>query len=147
MPRGDGSGAIQASRSRQQKQEFLTKYTAGREDVTYTGTPAKVCIDMGISINTFYSWMKKDPKFRDAIRTIQAVFVERAEKKVGEKIANGDDTWLWRFLKNRGGWSDEPVTPATGQVVGKMRLNVETDIITGPPPADENGERDTGSAD
>ncbi len=68
---------------------------------TYEGNRAKVLIEMEIHPRTWNWWIQHDPLFHDAIDLINDYLVGNVEDQVMKKIKEGNDTWMWRYLKNK----------------------------------------------
>jgi hypothetical protein len=77
------------------KKEFLENYQK-----TF-GAQGQVCLALKIPTKTADSWYQQDPIFKADIDTLDRSFIDIIEKRVLQKINEGDDKWMWRWLTCR----------------------------------------------
>ena len=116
------------------KKDFLDGYAKS------FGKIAMTCIALNIDRGTYYGWMKSDPDFAKAIDTLDHSFVEFVEEKVHEKIKNGSDYWLHKYLTTGPGrhikdsdgntldrWMKEKAEPT--ELSGSLKLDIDKKVI------------------
>ena len=81
------------AKSKKDKETYLKKYAE------LFGAKAQAAAACNISRFTVWDWEKNDPEFKKAMDAIDESFIEYVESKVKQKIDQGDDTWIWRWLK------------------------------------------------
>jgi hypothetical protein len=54
---------------------------------------------IGVSREAYYKWMREDEDFKQTIDALNESFIEKVESKLMEKINEGSDVWIWRYLK------------------------------------------------
>jgi uncharacterized protein (UPF0262 family) len=81
-----------------QKETFLETYKRS------FGNVAQSCNTVGIARQTYYNWLEKDNKFKEAINEIapKDLFLDFVESKLVEKINTGDTTSIIFALKTKG---------------------------------------------
>ena len=91
------------SRYRNNKKLFLAKYKES------DGQISRSCMAIGVSREAYYKWIREDEDFRNTIDQLDESFIEKVESKLMEKIAEGSDIWIWRYLKAHrpGVWKEE----------------------------------------
>jgi hypothetical protein len=81
------------SQQKKLKEQFLKLYKESH------GHIASSALTMGIDRKTFYNWKASDPDFKETVETLNDSFVELVEAKVQDKIKEGNELWMWRYLK------------------------------------------------
>jgi hypothetical protein len=80
------------------KKAFIDAYSKTFGNIT------EACKAIGVSRNTFYEYMKLDPKFKEAIDNAEPdeVFIDFAFNALAERISKGDTTAIIFALKTKG---------------------------------------------
>jgi len=65
------------------------------------GNISKVCDALNIGRRTYYNWLEKDPKFKEAVEDAQEALIDDVESALYSQISNGDTTAMIFFLKTR----------------------------------------------
>jgi len=66
------------------------------------GVVTTACKMTGIHRDTFYEWLKKDPKFRDKVEAIGDVALDFAESQLFEQIKEHNAASTIFYLKTKG---------------------------------------------
>ena len=82
------------------------------------------CEKCGITAPTYYNWLRDDPSFAEAVKSINEGMLDFAEGALFEKIKNKDLTAIIFFLKTKGrerGYQEKLVTETTikSDIAGK----------------------------
>ena len=75
---------------------FLKHFKEGHGIITYA------CGNTGISRRTYYNWIEKDPKFKEAVDEVAEEVIDRVESKHLTKINDEDLTAIIFYLKTKG---------------------------------------------
>lgn len=78
------------------KKLFIEKY------FPTTGNISAICKNLNIARLTYYRWLKKDAKFREAIEAEQEALIDFVESKAFNLINEKNPTMIIFFLKTRG---------------------------------------------
>ncbi len=78
------------------KKLFLEKMKSSLCNVTAS------CEAVNIARKTFYEWMKKDEKFRQAVDDLQERDIDFVESQLYKQIKDGDTTATIFYLKTKG---------------------------------------------
>ena len=68
---------------------------------------SEACRAVGIGRATFYRWLKKDPRFKEAYEELREALVDFAEAQLIKKMLEGDTKAIIFFLRSKGkdrGW-------------------------------------------
>ena len=63
------------------------------------GNVSEACIQVGMSRNTHYEWVKDDPEYAEAVENIDVRCHEFVESKLKEQIKKGNMTAIIFYLK------------------------------------------------
>lgn len=66
------------------------------------GHISKACTAANIHRQTYYSWLDKDPEFKQECEDIEESLLDLSESKLLENIKNGDNTCIIFHLKTKG---------------------------------------------
>lgn len=66
------------------------------------GNVSATCREIGITRQTFYRWLKEDPKFAEKATEVDESNVDFAETALLKNIKDGKETSLIFFLKTKG---------------------------------------------
>lgn len=80
----------------EKKKEFIKAYMLSR------GIISSACMQVRISRDTFYRWIKEDDDFRSEVEGIDIMQQEFVESKLLSKIDAGDTTAIIFYLKTKG---------------------------------------------
>lgn len=80
----------------EKKKEFIKAYMLSR------GIISAACMQISISRDTFYRWIKEDDDFRSEVESIDIMQQEFVESKLLSKIDAGDTTAIIFYLKTKG---------------------------------------------
>jgi len=78
------------------KSAVLTSYEKSFGNISVT------CKTVGISRETFYRWLKEDPKFKAKIEEVDESNIDFAETTLLKNIREGKETSLIFYLKTKG---------------------------------------------
>lgn len=81
---------------KQKQRSFLKHYKDGHGIITYA------CQATGIARRTYYNWLEKDEKFREAIEALQEETIDIVESKLLTQIDDGNLTAIIFYLKTKG---------------------------------------------
>jgi len=112
---------------KKKKKEFLQIYANNNAHMSHSAQLAK------ISRITIYNWMKDDPEFEHAIKEIKNSLVEDVEEMVYKKIKDGNDMWMWRYLKAHKPDLWKEVTKQEVEQSGGLNLTVMRKTLTTDP--------------
>lgn len=60
------------------------------------------CKEIGIERSTYYRWLEKDAKFKQAVDDLSEMSVDFAESQLKKQIKDGDTTATIFYLKTKG---------------------------------------------
>ena len=66
------------------------------------GVVTSACKTAGVGRTQFYSWLKDDPDFKEAVKEIGDVALDFAETQLHKQIAGGNSTSTIFYLKTKG---------------------------------------------
>lgn len=66
------------------------------------GIVSSACAAAGVSRQTYYDWLEKDPEFKKAVQDVQEFAIDFVESKLLDNIENGDNISTIFYLKCRG---------------------------------------------
>ena len=66
------------------------------------GIVTTACKSVGINRTTHYDWYIRDPKYKDAVDSLQEMVLDFAESQLFKSINNGSDAATIFFLKTKG---------------------------------------------
>jgi hypothetical protein len=77
-----------------------------------------MCDELGISRTAWYEWKDKNPEFAQAIKDAHEGMCDMAETKLYQNLAEGKETSLIFFLKNKRSveWHDRKEVDLTGNL-------------------------------
>lgn len=78
------------------QRRFLKHFAEGHGIISYA------CQASGISRRTYYNWMEKNGKFKEAVNELQEEVIDRVESKLLTKINDEDLTAIIFYLKTKG---------------------------------------------
>lgn len=109
------------------KKAFLKAYAESFGNITASSKAADICRQ------TYYSWLEKDPEFRQQIENTEPgeLFLDYAEKALVDKIASGDTTSIIFSLKTRGkkrGYIERQEIEHSGELKGVVALPPKEDM-------------------
>jgi len=98
----------------------------------YEGNRSKVLMEMQVNPRTWNWWMEHDIMFRTAIDLLNSYFVGEVEELVMKKIREGNDTWMWRYLKNRApeSWDEKINTSNQASSAANIQINFTDSVYT-----------------
>lgn len=88
-------------------------------------TPA--CKEVGISRNTFYTWIKQDPDFKQRVDDLDDVTLDFVETKLLEKIKDGDNKsimFYMRYKARKRGYTDSLDVTTGGDKLTDIKINI-----------------------
>lgn len=104
------------------KNAFLAKMDATLGNITIS------CKEVGIDRSTYYKWLEKDPKFRQAVDDLAQTSIDFAESMLKKNMKEGDTTAIIFFLKTKGrsrGYSEKQELELTGGVNVNADISIE----------------------
>jgi len=66
------------------------------------GVVTTACLSVGISRESHYSWMKDDPEYAEAVRSIEDIALDFAESQLHKQMKDGNPTSTIFYLKTKG---------------------------------------------
>ncbi len=95
------------------------------------GATGQCCLKLKISACTVTQWVKNDPEFKADLETLDRSFIDIIEKRVLQKIQDGDDKWMWRWLVCRAPerWRDGNTMSLTAIAQGNNIVATRYEIV------------------
>ena len=108
--------------TRQRKKLFLEKFPEKFFNVTLT------CQAIGIDRKTYYKWINKDSKFREAVKDLKEQYLDLCEAVLAKKVLIKDDPlWAYRTLERLGkdrGWAPKQEVEHSGEVNNILKVEI-----------------------
>lgn len=89
------------------------------------GIVTQACRKVDIHRDTYYKWMKADPDFREAAKTIEGVVLDFAESALHKQINDGNVVATIFLLKTKGkcrGYVEKQEIEHSGEIGGSPQI-------------------------